>query len=157
MTEKDEEICGEMMVTKGFGWRVSLSILMGVGWLVFLIIWLFFYAGGYNIYQRHRAYHWWRDYWKSRTSIKRKRRWRNSRQSLWTAGSHEKITGHWEYLFWNRIYILEYGEWDAVYHWQIRGWTSTSNDRRNRVQGKNCRGNYRRTENSDQIRTCQPL
>jgi MFS family permease len=26
------------------GWAISLSILIGVGWLVFLIIWLFFYA-----------------------------------------------------------------------------------------------------------------
>ena len=51
MTEKDDEKCEEMMKTKGFGWRVSLSIITGVGWLVFLILWLFFYAGGYNIYQ----------------------------------------------------------------------------------------------------------
>jgi hypothetical protein len=51
MTEKDEKTCEEMMETKGFGWRVSLTIIMGVGWLVFLILWLFFYAGVYNIYQ----------------------------------------------------------------------------------------------------------
>jgi hypothetical protein len=37
--------------TRGFGWRVSLSIISGVGWLIFLIIWLFFYAGNFNIYQ----------------------------------------------------------------------------------------------------------
>lgn len=36
---------------KGFGWRVSLSIIVGIGWLVFLIIWLFFYAGDFNPYQ----------------------------------------------------------------------------------------------------------
>jgi hypothetical protein len=41
----------EITKTKGFGWRVSLSIIMGVGWLVFLLIWLFFYAGAFNIYQ----------------------------------------------------------------------------------------------------------
>lgn len=35
----------------GFGWRVSLSIIAAVGWLIFLIIWLFFYASGYNVYQ----------------------------------------------------------------------------------------------------------
>jgi MFS family permease len=29
---------------EGLGWRVSLSILIGVGWLVFLVLWLFFYA-----------------------------------------------------------------------------------------------------------------
>lgn len=39
--EKKEEI-------KGLGWRVSLSILVGVGWLVFLLIWLFFYANLYS-------------------------------------------------------------------------------------------------------------
>nr|MDO8097626.1 hypothetical protein [Candidatus Njordarchaeota archaeon] len=35
----------------GFGWRVSLSIVVAIGWLIFLIIWLFFYAGGFNLYQ----------------------------------------------------------------------------------------------------------
>jgi hypothetical protein len=33
--------------TEGLGWRVSLSILVGVGWLVFLVLWLFFYAKDY--------------------------------------------------------------------------------------------------------------
>jgi hypothetical protein len=33
--------------TKGLAWRVSLSILVGVGWLVFLIVWLFFYTKKY--------------------------------------------------------------------------------------------------------------
>ena len=47
MEEKDEEI----IETKGMGWRVSLSILVGVGWLVFLILWLFFYAIKYSGYQ----------------------------------------------------------------------------------------------------------
>jgi len=37
----------EIMEMKGMGWRVSLSILVAVGWLVFLILWLFFYAKGY--------------------------------------------------------------------------------------------------------------
>ena len=32
---------------KGLAWRVSLSILVGVGWLVFLVVWLFFYAKKY--------------------------------------------------------------------------------------------------------------
>ena len=44
---KDEEI----MKTKGFGWRISLSIISVVGWLIFLIIWLFFYASDFNVYQ----------------------------------------------------------------------------------------------------------
>ena len=51
MSEKDEETCKEMMKTSGFGWRVSLSIIVGVFWLSFVIIWLFFYAAGFNIYQ----------------------------------------------------------------------------------------------------------
>jgi hypothetical protein len=51
MSEKDEETCKDMMKTKGFGWRVSLSIIMGIGWLIFLIVWLFFYASDFNIYQ----------------------------------------------------------------------------------------------------------
>ncbi len=33
--------------TEGLAWRVSLSILVGVGWLVFLLIWLLFYANKY--------------------------------------------------------------------------------------------------------------
>lgn len=32
-------------------WRIPLTIITGVGWLVFLVIWLFFYAGDYHIYQ----------------------------------------------------------------------------------------------------------
>jgi hypothetical protein len=33
--------------TEGLAWRISLSILVAVGWLVFLLIWLFFYANQY--------------------------------------------------------------------------------------------------------------
>ncbi len=33
--------------TEGLAWRVSLSILVGVGWLVFLLVWLIFYAKDY--------------------------------------------------------------------------------------------------------------
>ncbi|UCG95186.1 MAG: hypothetical protein JSV92_04035 [archaeon] len=46
--KKEEEWA---MKTPGFAWRVSLSIIVFFGWLVFLIIWLFFYAGNFNIYQ----------------------------------------------------------------------------------------------------------
>jgi hypothetical protein len=35
----------------GFGWRVSLSIIGGIAWLIFLIIWFFFYAVGFTFYQ----------------------------------------------------------------------------------------------------------
>ncbi|MBS3773451.1 MAG: hypothetical protein KGY55_04535 [Candidatus Thermoplasmatota archaeon] len=38
-------------VKEGMGWRVSLSILGGVGWLVFLLVWLIFYASDYSGYQ----------------------------------------------------------------------------------------------------------
>jgi hypothetical protein len=34
----------------GMGWRVSASIMLAVGWLAFLILWLFFWAGD-DIYQ----------------------------------------------------------------------------------------------------------
>jgi len=44
MSEEQNEMKHDM---KGLGWKVSLSILVGVGWLVFLILWLFFYANQY--------------------------------------------------------------------------------------------------------------
>jgi hypothetical protein len=33
------------------GWRIPLSVVTGIGWLVFLVIWLFFYAGDYKLIQ----------------------------------------------------------------------------------------------------------
>ena len=48
MIENNEENCPEVMNTKGVGWRVSLSIVVAVGWLVFLIVWLAFFAGTYS-------------------------------------------------------------------------------------------------------------
>jgi hypothetical protein len=44
MNEESHEMKNE---SKGLAWRVSLSILVGVGWLVFLVLWLFFYAKNY--------------------------------------------------------------------------------------------------------------
>jgi hypothetical protein len=44
MSEEANDMKKEM---KGLGWRVSLTILVGVGWLVFLVLWLFFYATAY--------------------------------------------------------------------------------------------------------------
>jgi hypothetical protein len=41
--------------TRGFGWRVSTSIITAVGWLSFFIIWLFFYADKFSIYQNIAA------------------------------------------------------------------------------------------------------
>ncbi len=47
MVEKTQDM-------KGMGWRVSLSILVGVGWLVFLVLWLFFYAK-YYVWEKNIA------------------------------------------------------------------------------------------------------
>jgi hypothetical protein len=38
-------------ISKPSGWRISLSIVVSVGWLIFLIIWLAFYAGNYSLYK----------------------------------------------------------------------------------------------------------
>lgn len=38
-------------MTPGFGWRVAVSILIAIGWLSFLILWLFFFAGDFDIFQ----------------------------------------------------------------------------------------------------------
>jgi hypothetical protein len=56
LTEKDAEIdasdlCEDVTQISGFGWRVSLSIIVGIGWLVFLVLWLGFIASYYNVYQ----------------------------------------------------------------------------------------------------------
>lgn len=40
-----------MWTTPGFGWRVAVSILIAIGWLSVLILWLFFYADKYSIFQ----------------------------------------------------------------------------------------------------------
>ena len=50
-----EEKCEEIIETKGMGWRISLSILVGVGWLVFLLIWFFFYAGSVSNWEKNVA------------------------------------------------------------------------------------------------------
>ena len=39
------------METPGFGWRVSVSVLVVFGLAIFLIVWLMFYAGSFNAYQ----------------------------------------------------------------------------------------------------------
>ncbi len=40
-----------MFRTPGFAWRVGLSIAVVFGWLAFLIIWLFFYASHWTVFQ----------------------------------------------------------------------------------------------------------
>jgi hypothetical protein len=43
------------MDTPGFGWRVGLTILSVLGWLIFSIVWLLFYASSFDIYQNIAA------------------------------------------------------------------------------------------------------
>lgn len=49
VTVSDEE--KEIFRTPGFAWRVGLSILVVFGWLAFVVIWLFFYADDYDVFQ----------------------------------------------------------------------------------------------------------
>jgi len=52
MSEGDMPIeAREVFGTPGFAWRVGLSIFVVFGWLAFLVIWLFFYAGDYDVFQ----------------------------------------------------------------------------------------------------------
>ena len=37
--------------TEGMGWRVGVSIITFFGSMIASIVWLFFYAGTFNIYQ----------------------------------------------------------------------------------------------------------
>lgn len=41
----------EKRANNRLGLRIAISVVTGIGWLVFLIAWLFFYAGDYSIYQ----------------------------------------------------------------------------------------------------------
>jgi len=41
----------EVLDVPGLGWRVSLSVVEAMGWLIFLVIWFFFYAQTYGFYQ----------------------------------------------------------------------------------------------------------
>ncbi|MFO7991392.1 MAG: hypothetical protein R6U61_03740 [Thermoplasmata archaeon] len=42
---------GGKPMKKAIRWRTVLSIITAFGWLAFLVIWLFFYAGDYTVYQ----------------------------------------------------------------------------------------------------------
>ncbi|MFQ5919059.1 MAG: hypothetical protein ACE5I4_03300 [Thermoplasmata archaeon] len=37
--------------SRGMGWRIALSILAFLGLIVFIVVWLFFFAGGFSVYQ----------------------------------------------------------------------------------------------------------
>jgi protein-S-isoprenylcysteine O-methyltransferase Ste14 len=39
------------MKPEGMGWRVGVSIVTFFGAIIAVILWLFFFAGGYNAYQ----------------------------------------------------------------------------------------------------------
>ena len=46
---KEKKLCFEDDEGKpDMGWRPSFSIIVGVGWLIFIIIWLAFYASDYS-------------------------------------------------------------------------------------------------------------
>ena len=49
------ESCDENRKKVSPGWAVSLSILIGVGWLVFLLLWLFFYGYPRNEWEKNVA------------------------------------------------------------------------------------------------------
>lgn len=50
-TFKPTEDSGLTPELPAMGWRIGFSILLGVGWLIFLLGWLFFYASTYTAYQ----------------------------------------------------------------------------------------------------------
>lgn len=41
----------DMSKTEGMGWRVSVTIITFFGSMIGTILWLFFYAGGFTVYQ----------------------------------------------------------------------------------------------------------
>jgi len=41
----------EFEMPPGFASKIAVSIAVGVGWLIFLVVFLFFYASNFNIYQ----------------------------------------------------------------------------------------------------------
>lgn len=47
MSSMDEEPQYMKNESEGLAWRISLSILVAVGWLAFLLIWLLFYSSQY--------------------------------------------------------------------------------------------------------------
>lgn len=49
--DMNKEMCGEMMKNKRFGIRFAVSIISIVGWIIFLISWLLFFASNFDIYQ----------------------------------------------------------------------------------------------------------
>jgi hypothetical protein len=47
----NSETTADQTRSDGMAWRVGVSIVTFFGALIAVILWLFFYAGGYNAYQ----------------------------------------------------------------------------------------------------------
>jgi len=47
MNKEEKPCCEDADIKPDLGWRPSFSIVVGVGWLVFIILWLAFYASPY--------------------------------------------------------------------------------------------------------------
>jgi VIT1/CCC1 family predicted Fe2+/Mn2+ transporter len=47
----DSEVSTGRMRSEGMGWRVGVSIVTFFGAMISVIIWLFFYAGTFSVYQ----------------------------------------------------------------------------------------------------------
>lgn len=47
----NSEVNASSRKTEGIGWRVAVSIVAFFGSIIAVILWLFFYAGSYNVYQ----------------------------------------------------------------------------------------------------------
>jgi hypothetical protein len=41
----------DVFAVPGFSWRIAATIMLGVIWLSFLILWLIFWAGDFDVYQ----------------------------------------------------------------------------------------------------------
>ena len=46
-----DEVNAPKSMPEGMGWRVAVTILAFFGSIISTIVWLFFYAGSYNVYQ----------------------------------------------------------------------------------------------------------
>ena len=48
----EEEMVGPPWgMGRAIGWRIALSIMLFFGLIAFILVWLFFFAGGFNVYQ----------------------------------------------------------------------------------------------------------